>query len=321
MNKAVNELLVAKGESNDWSLERIVSELRAARVQWRISQGRPTETGGRELPSREALRNIITALCGILFPMRLGPSDLREESEDFYIGHTLDAALNALLTQARLELRYSARQHNLSDSDVDARAREIVHEFAAALPRVRTLLDTDVVAAYEGDPAAHSVDEVLLCYPGIVAVIHHRMAHQLHTTGLPLIARVIAEIAHSDSGIDIHPGAQIDSGFFIDHGTGVVIGETSVIGKRVRLYQAVTLGAKRFSVSDDGVLVKGQPRHPILESDVVVYAGATILGRITIGQGSSIGGNVWLTHSVPANSQITQANSLHAPPDSKAQPA
>jgi serine O-acetyltransferase len=321
MNKAVNELRDVTGEANDWSLERIVGELRAARVQWRISQGRPTETGGRELPSREALRSIVTALCGILFPMRLGPSDLREESEDFYIGHTLDAALNALLTQARLELSYTARQHNLSDSDVDARARAIVHQFAESLPRLRTLLDTDVVAAYEGDPAAHSVDEVLLCYPGIVAVIHHRLAHQLHTTGLPLIARVIAEIAHSDTGIDIHPGAQIDSGFFIDHGTGVVIGETSVIGKRVRLYQAVTLGAKRFSVGEDGTLVKGQPRHPILENDVVVYAGATILGRITIGQGSSIGGNVWLTHSVPAHSQITQATSLHVPPDNRAQQA
>jgi len=312
MNKAVNELRLVASASHDWSLERIVTELRAARVQWRISQGRPTETGGRELPSREALRSIVTALCGVLFPMRLGPPDLREESEDFYIGHTLDAALNALLTQARLELSYAARQQNISDGDVEIRAQVIVHDFAAALPCLRTLLDTDVIAAYEGDPAAHSVDEVLLCYPGIVAIIHHRLAHQLHNTGLPLIARVIAEIAHSDTGIDIHPGAQIDSGFFIDHGTGVVIGETSVIGKRVRLYQAVTLGAKRFTVGENGVLEKGQARHPILENDVVVYAGATILGRITIGQGSTIGGNVWLTHSVPPNGHITQAGLQHA---------
>ena len=317
MNKVVNELRLVVGESHDWSLERIVGELRAARVQWRISQGRPTETGGRELPSSEALRSIVTALCGVLFPMRLGPPDLREESEDFYIGHTLDAALNALLTQARLELRYTARQQNHNEGDVEIRAQVIVHDFAAALPRLRTLLDTDVIAAYEGDPAAHSVDEVLLCYPGIVAVIHHRLAHQLHNTGLPLIARVIAEIAHSDTGIDIHPGAQIDSGFFIDHGTGVVIGETSVIGKRVRLYQAVTLGAKRFTVGENGVLEKGQARHPILENDVVVYAGATILGRITIGQGSSIGGNVWLTHSVPPNSHITQASLQHESPNAK----
>ena len=317
MNKSLNDLRLVLSESHDWSLDRIVGELRAARVQWRISQGRPTETGGRELPSREALRTIVTALCGILFPMRLGPSDLREESEDFYIGHTLDAALNALLTQARLELRYTARQHNLDDSGIDSKAQVIVRDFASVLPHLRTLLDTDVVAAYEGDPAAHSVDEVLLCYPGIVAVIHHRLAHQLHTTGLPLIARVISEIAHSDTGIDIHPGAQIDQAFFIDHGTGVVIGETAVIGKRVRLYQAVTLGAKRFAVGEDGTLIKGQPRHPILENDVVVYAGATILGRITIGQGSSIGGNVWLTHSVPPNSQITQATSQLVPPKEK----
>jgi serine O-acetyltransferase len=321
MNKSVSELRLVAGASHDWSLDRIVAELRAARVQWRISQGRPTETGGRELPSRDALRSIVTALCGILFPMRLGPADLREESEDFYIGHTLDAALNALLTQARLELRYTARQQNQNDSDIETRAHAIVHDFASSLPQLRTLLDTDVIAAYEGDPAAHSVDEVLLCYPGIVAVIHHRLAHQLHNTGLPLIARVIAEIAHSDTGIDIHPGAQIDSGFFIDHGTGVVIGETSVIGKRVRLYQAVTLGAKRFAVGEDGTLVKGQPRHPILEDDVIVYAGATILGRITIGRGSSIGGNVWLTHSIPAHSHITQATSQHAPANDKAQQA
>jgi serine O-acetyltransferase len=200
---------------------------------------------------------------------------------------------------------------------MDAKAQEIVHQFANALPRLRILLDTDVIAAYEGDPAAHSVDEVLLCYPGIVAVIHHRLAHHLHQSGLPLIARVIAEIAHSDTGIDIHPGAQIGSGFFIDHGTGVVIGETSVIGKRVRLYQAVTLGAKRFKVGENGALEKGEARHPILEDEVVVYAGATILGRITIGKGSSIGGNVWLTHSVPPNSNITQASLQQALPNSE----
>ncbi|HXU92996.1 MAG TPA: serine O-acetyltransferase EpsC [Gallionella sp.] len=301
-----------------WELERIVAELKAARVQWRIGQGRSTETGGRELPSREALRDIVALLCGVLFPMRLGPADLREESEDFYVGHTLDAALHALLAQARLELHYTARQQGRSDEDTEARAQLVVHDFAAALPRLRILLDTDVVAAYEGDPAAHSVDEVLLCYPGIHAVIHHRLAHQLHITGLPLIARVIAEIAHAETGIDIHPGARIGSGFFIDHGTGVVIGETAVIGKRVRIYQAVTLGAKRFNVGEDGVLEKGALRHPILEDDVVVYAGATILGRITIGRGSSIGGNVWLTRSVPPGSVITQASSQHELAERKA---
>ena len=158
------------------------------------------------------------------------------------------------------------------------------------------------------------MDEVLLCYPGINAILHHRLAHLLYRAGLPLVARIIAEIAHGETGIDIHPGAQIGAGFFIDHGTGVVIGETAVIGERVRLYQAVTLGAKRFEQGEDGSLLKGQPRHPIVEDDVVIYAGATVLGRITIGRGSSIGGNVWLTRSVPPGSQITQASLQAAPP-------
>lgn len=161
-------------------------------------------------------------------------------------------------------------------------------------------------AAYEGDPAAHSVDEVLLCYPGIFAIIYHRIAHQLYAQ-VPLLSRIISELAHSATGIDIHPGAQIGKGFFIDHGTGVVIGETCVIGERVRIYQAVTLGAKRFETNDDGGLKKDYIRHPIVEDDVVIYAGATILGRITIGRGSIIGGNVWLTHSVAAGSQILQS--------------
>ena len=147
----------------------------------------------------------------------------------------------------------------------------------------------------------------MVCYPGITAVIHHRLAHPLYNLGAPLVARIISEIAHSATGIDIHPGASIGDSFFIDHGTGVVIGETAVIGRRVRLYQAVTLGAKRFEKTETGMLVKGNARHPIVEDDVVVYAGATILGRITIGRGSTIGGNVWLTHSVPPGSHISQA--------------
>ena len=146
------------------------------------------------------------------------------------------------------------------------------------------------------------------CYPGINAVIYHRLAHILYSHGAPLVARMIAELAHSTTGIDIHPGAQIGERFFIDHGTGVVIGETAIIGQRVRLYQAVTLGAKRFQKDDHGVLIKGNLRHPIVEDDVVIYAGATILGRVTIGSGSIIGGNVWLTHSVPAHSIITQSS-------------
>jgi len=288
-------------------LDQVVAGLRAARERWRETQQRLREPGGRELPSREALAGIVEGLRGALFPMRLGPPELRQESEDYYVGHTLDSVLSALRAQVRLELRHGARTSGLPTLDADARAQAIVHDFALALPRIRTLLDSDVLAAFDGDPAARSVDEVLLCYPGIRATINHRIAHQLYRQGVPLLARVIAEQAHGETGIDIHPGAMIGPGFFIDHGTGVVIGETAEIGANVRLYQAVTLGARRFETDADGHLQKGGARHPKLEDEVVIYAGATILGRVTIGRGSVIGGNVWLTRSVPPGSHVSQA--------------
>jgi serine O-acetyltransferase len=293
------------------ALADIVTQLRDARERWRDSQSRPREIGGRELPSREALAAIVEGLRGALFPMRLGPPDLRQESEDYYVGHTLDTVLNALLAQVRLELRYHARHDGApaaaKQAEIEARALQVVLEFGAALASIRTLLDSDVLAAFHGDPAASSVDEVLLCYPGLQAMIHHRIAHRLYRQGVPLLARTVAELAHGQTGIDIHPGATIGPGFFIDHGTGVVIGETAEIGRNVRLYQAVTLGAKRFATDGDGHLQKGGARHPIVEDDVVIYAGATILGRVTIGKGSTIGGNVWLTRSVPPGSRIAQA--------------
>jgi serine O-acetyltransferase len=289
-----------------FDVDDIVRALRDARHEWRDSQKRSREPVGREFPSREALTEIVEALKGALFPMRLGPPDLRHESEDFYVGHTLDAALMGLVAQARLELRYVGRQQSLDETAIDAQASAAVKAFGASLPQIRRLLDSDVLAAYQGDPAARSVDEVLLCYPGVLAMIHHRLAHRLYGLGLPLLARIVAELAHGQTGIDIHPGATIGPSFFIDHGTGVVIGETAVIGKHVRVYQAVTLGAKSFPAGNDGVLVKGNARHPVVEDDVVIYAGATILGRVTIGRGSVIGGNVWLTHSVPPGSCVSQ---------------
>lgn len=297
----------------NWQLDGIVTQLRATREQWRAQNGREREKGCRELPSRHRIRETLELLSGAIFPMRLGPSDLRKESEDFYVGHTLDRALNALHEEVLLELRYMARLNGDKTSEHQAAATQIIQRFADDLPSLRQRLDGDVMAAYYGDPAARSVDEVLLCYPGVHAVIYHRIAHYFYQVGAGLVARIIAELAHSDTGIDIHPGAQIGEGFFIDHGTGVVIGETAIIGNRVRLYQAVTLGAKRFPADEKGHLEKGLPRHPIVEDDVVIYAGATILGRITVGQGSVIGGNVWLTCSVPAKSNITQANIQSGP--------
>jgi len=300
----------------DFEVDTIVQELRAARNEWREGQRRSNEPGGREFPSREALGGVVEGLKGALFPMRLGPPDLRQESEDFYVGHTLHAALHVLAAQARLELRYTARRAGREDevAAAEATAQAAVRAFAAVLPEIRRRLDSDVLAAYHGDPAARSVDEVLLCYPGVLAVIHHRLAHTLYRLGLPLLARIVAELAHGATGIDIHPGAQIGAGFFIDHGTGVVIGETAIIGDNVRIYQNVTLGAKRFPVEADGQLQKGQPRHPVVEDGVVIYAGATILGRVTIGKGATIGGNVWLTQDVPAGANVTQAVSHQAAP-------
>ncbi len=286
----------------------IVQQLHQVRDEWRDSQRRARDPGGREFPSREEMTQVVESLKGALFPMRLGPPDLRHESEDFYVGHTLDSALQSLRVQAQLELHYVARHQPRDDAAVDAQATAAVREFGLALPGIRRLLDGDVLAAYQGDPAARSVDEVLLCYPGVLAMIHHRLAHCLYWLGLPLLARIVAEAAHSQTGIDIHPGAQIDAGFFIDHGTGVVIGETAIIGKRVRVYQAVTLGAKRFPTDAEGNLQKGMPRHPVVEDDVVIYAGATILGRVTIGKASTIGGNVWVTNDVPAGASVTQAS-------------
>lgn len=302
---------------DDLQLEQVVLGLRGARQRWRGAQPREREPGGRELPSPEAIESIVLALRAALFPMRLGPPDLRQESEDYFVGRTLDTALQALRAQIRLELRHELRQaaHEPADDSVlDAQALARVRGFAAALPHIRELLDSDVTAAFHGDPAARSVDEVLLCYPGIDAMIHHRIAHRLYALGVPLIARLVAERAHAATGIDIHPGAQIGPGCFIDHGTGVVIGETAVLGRDVRLYQAVTLGAKRFETDPDGHVRKGGARHPVVEDEVVIYAGATVLGRVTIGRGSVIGGNVWLTRSVPPGSHVSQAMTRHELP-------
>ncbi len=283
------------------NLERIVAELRAIRIK-----DHETREGPVKLPSRKALVGIVDGLAAALFPNRLGLCEVTGEGVDFFVGHTLDIALGELLRQVRLEFEFTSGVANLLDKDSD-RAACVISAFASELPNVRALLDSDIRAAYDGDPAAHSIDEVLICYPGVTAMIHHRIAHILYKLGAPLLARMMSEIAHSSTGIDIHPGAEIGERFFIDHGTGVVVGETTIIGRNVRLYQAVTLGAKRFPTDEHGALVKGGARHPIVEDDVVIYAGATILGRVTIGSGSSIGGNVWLTRSVPPGSTISQA--------------
>lgn len=298
------ESIAPSSSGPDWGIEKLVIQLRQLRQQ--SLENRHRENFPPKLPSRKVLANIIENLAAVMFPNRLGLPDMTDEGIDYFVGHTLNSLLKDLNNQVRLELQFIANQQSNSN-DSDVKAFSITRQFAEQLPAIRALIDTDIQAAYEGDPAALSIDEVLVCYSGILAVIHHRIAHILYQLGARLVARIIAEISHSATGIDIHPGAQIAKSFFIDHGTGVVIGETAVIGQRVRLYQAVTLGAKRFDKDEGGALIKGNARHPIVEDDVVIYAGATILGRITIGHTSTIGGNVWLTHDVPPGSHITQA--------------
>ena len=285
-------------------VDSIVAELRAQRLASLESRNRHDRPP--RLPSRRILVSVAEGLSAAMFPNRLGSAELADEGVDHYVGHILNMTLRELMVQIQHELHYNSGLEALSDED-RAQSIAITQSFAKYLPEIRRLLESDIKAAYEGDPAARNVDEVLVCYPGIMAIMHYRLAHVLHGLGVPLIARMISEIAHSVTGIEIHPGAQIGGSFFIDHGTGVVIGETAIIGQNVRLYQAVTLGAKRFPVDENGALVKGNLRHPIVEDDVVIYAGATILGRITIGRGSTIGGNVWLTRSVPPGSNISQA--------------
>jgi serine O-acetyltransferase len=289
-----------------WDIAGITADLAVASADWRAAHRRHAEHGAAGFPSRAVLEKIVGALCGALFPLRLGPSFVRAHNEAAFVAETLQTALGRLYGQIRRELLYSMAE--ATPDEVERVAARIIGGFAADLPGLRRILDEDVEAAYRGDPAARSVDEVLLCYPSVVAIIHHRLAHRLYELGAPIVARIVAEIAHSATGIDIHPGATIGRSFFIDHGSGVVIGETTIIGERVRLYQAVTLGARSFPSDGVGSLKKGLLRHPIVEDDVVIYAGATILGRVTIGRGAVIGGNVWLTESVPADSIIHAAS-------------
>jgi serine O-acetyltransferase len=288
--------------SQSLSLDGIVSELRTARRAVRQAGTQPVRT--RDLPSPAAVESIVQRLHSALFPRHRGAHDEIESAVDYFVGYNLNEALLGLGEQIRRELRFS--NGHSDQGEIESATTRIVGSFAAELPRIYTLLASDIRAAYDGDPSARSTEEVLLSFPGIRAIIHHRIAHRLYQLGAPILARIIAEAAHSSTGIDIHPGAQIGSHFFIDHGTGVVIGETAIIGERVRLYQAVTLGAKRLPADASGALVKGEQRHPVVEDDVVIYAGATILGRITVGKASIIGGNVWLTRSVPAGSRVTQ---------------
>ncbi|WP_294334663.1 serine O-acetyltransferase EpsC [uncultured Sphingomonas sp.] len=279
-----------------------VSALNTVRSAWR--ERRAEHRGLSRFPAPTDLARFVEHVAAALFPTRLGGFRGGIAREDDFVAEQLGQALAILREQLAAEFDYW-QLHSATPFESD-QPDLLVRLFAAALPEIRTLLDEDVDAAFVGDPAARSVDEILISYPGALAILHYRIAHQLHELGAVIVARILSELANARTGIDIHPAATIGPSFFIDHGTGVVIGETTIIGRNVRLYQHVTLGAR----SPLGLAPAGPrsryARHPIIEDDVIIYAGATILGRVTIGRGSTIGGNVWLLDDVPPHSMLVQ---------------
>lgn len=263
---------------------------------------------GEPLPSASALYEIIELTRSILFPGYFGNSTVNSRTIKYHIGVDVETLFELLIEQILAGLCFCGdeKRDECTESKRDT-AIKLAAEFISKLPQLRKILGTDVEAAYNGDPAAESHGEVISCYPAIRAISNYRIAHELLMLGVPLIPRIITEMAHSETGIDIHPGAQIGSYFTIDHGTGVVIGATTIIGNNVKLYQGVTLGAKSFPLDADGKPIKGIMRHPILEDDVIIYSNATILGRIVIGKGATVGGNIWVTEDVPAGARVVQS--------------
>lgn len=261
---------------------------------------------GYPLPSGKALEEIIDLSRSILFPGYFGKSSVNIQTIHYHIGVNTERLFKLLTDQIMAGLSFGCGDQDSLDMPKDVcrdKAQTIAAELIARLPRIRHVLSTDVVAAYNGDPAADNYGEIISCYPVIKALTNYRLAHELDTLGVPLIPRIITEMAHSETGIDIHPSATIGHHFTIDHGTGVVIGATCIIGNNVKLYQGVTLGAKSFPLDENGNPIKGIPRHPIIQDDVVIYANATVLGRITIGRGCVVGANVWVTRSMKPNTK------------------
>jgi serine O-acetyltransferase len=294
-------------EKIDQVLADVVGELQG-QAERLATPLRKTFTG-HPLPSRKEVVKMIELLQAVIFPGYVGNRDVTEESLGYHMGSNLHRASLIMVDEIHRGLCFACQREeaNRTPEACLGQAQRMTTDFLRQLPEIRRQLALDAVAAYEGDPAASSPSEAIFCYPGVLALTCHRIAHVLYGFGVPLIPRIISEHAHSKTGIDIHPGARIGERIFIDHGTGVVIGETTIIGDRVRIYQGVTLGAKSFPLDDDGNPIKGIDRHPIIEDEVTIYSGATILGRVTIGRGAVIGGNVWLTHDVPAGATISQS--------------
>ena len=272
-----------------------------------LGEGSHSQRAGEPMPSTEKLKIFVEKVRQIIFPGYFGPINFHTTTFHYHMGVLVDEVFHLLSEQLLAGLCFVCDKEFNSDlENRKAQAESCAADFVAALPELRRVLITDVEAAYLGDPAATSISEVIFCYPAIRAISSYRIANTLYKFGIPLIPRIISEMAHSETGIDIHPEATIGPHFAIDHGTGIVIGSTTIIGSNVKLYQGVTLGAKSFSLDEAGNPVKGIPRHPIVEDNVVVYSNASILGRITIGHDSVIGGNIWITNDLPPFSRVVQ---------------
>ena len=257
-------------------------------------------------PSVLSLREVMLLLRKVIFPGFFGSEqEAQVDSIQYYTGVYLEQIYDLLHEQIYNGLCFEVDRC----CDSKDRASRIAIDFINKIPHIKYLLSTDVKAILDGDPAAKSLSEIIFCYPAVHAILHQRVAHELLKLGVPVLPRIITEMAHSETGIDIHPGAQIGEYFSIDHGTGIVVGQTAIIGNHVRLYQGVTLGAKNFTLDEEGLPID-VPRHPIIEDYVTIYSNASILGRITIGKGSVIGGNIWLTHSVTPNSKVLQTRAV-----------
>ncbi|MFW5711947.1 MAG: serine O-acetyltransferase EpsC [Spirochaetota bacterium] len=307
-NEAAGNGIAAGAPEQESFIERIAQQLSTSEVLSSIYHHGFEQV---PMPSTEVLSDISEELRAVLFPGYFGDPGIKDRLLHYHLGAILDNVYHQLSEQVRRGYCFECGHRTTGMcNDCQVQAEDTVQQLIEQLPAIRHLLSTDAIAAYEGDPASQSVGETIFSYPSLHALTNYRIAHVLYKLEVPLIPRIITEIAHSKTGIDIHPGARIDERCFIDHGTGVVIGETSIIGKNVRLYQGVTLGARSFPLDENGKPIKGIDRHPILEDDVIIYSGATLLGRIRIGKGSVIGGNVWLTEDIEPGTTI-RANFNH----------
>jgi serine O-acetyltransferase len=264
---------------------------------------------GKDLPSKKVVTEVLEDLLTMFFPGYLGKTGITKSNIKYFLGNTLTSVYTRLTGEVDKSLKYICRKIKECPEDIcQKRAQVVVKELLEKIPEIRSLLSGDIEAAYNGDPAAVSTEEVIISYPCVLAVTTYRIAHELYLRGVPLIPRIMSEYIHSQTGIDIHPGAKIGKNFFIDHGTGVVIGETAEIGDNVKIYQGVTLGALSFPKDEKGHIIRGRKRHPTVGNNVVIYSGATLLGADAIvGNNVVIGGNVWITSRVASGTKITIA--------------